>query len=241
MFVDYVRRHGVLVWTSGISVVLFAAVIPYPIHGLIGGSDLIHRIHDTVGSIQYLPLWAIPVFVHGFRRKSEFILLALMSALAVFVTGVWSATLIASASWMQLATLLPLMRTLRTYRFHFSWWMAPATAVSWLSVFVFSSQLISMQVNADMQNTHALRFHYSGMAAAYMAMALCASVATFQKMERLSVGLIAGSLLSTGLLNILFSNYESALTRSWSIAFLVAGGIALVGIADSVSNRASSH
>ncbi len=230
VFVKDLRRQWRLVWCCGISLVLFVAVIPYPIHGLIGGSDLIHRIHDTVGSIQYLPLWAVPVFAHGFVRKSEYLYIAALAAIAVFVTGVWSSTLIASASWMQLATLLPLLERRALEPVRFSWHMIPAAIVAWWCTFAFSSDLIAQHINADIQNTHALRFHYSGMAAAYLAMALCASFALLWRVGRLSTALIAGSLISTGLLCLAFSNYESALSANWSQTFLATGIVALVGL-----------
>ncbi|MEY4634140.1 MAG: hypothetical protein RLZ18_1512 [Actinomycetota bacterium] len=230
MFVKSLRQQWRLVWCCGISVVLFAAVIPYPIHGLIGGSDLLHRIHDTVGSIQYLPLWAVPVFAYGFVRKSEYLYIAALAALAVFVTGVWSSTLIASASWMQLATLLPLFERRALEPMKVTWHMLPAAIVAWWCTVAFSSDLIAQHINADMQNSHALRFHYSGMAAAYLAMALCALFASMWKVGRLTTALIGGSFISTGLLCLAFSNYESALSANWSQAFLASGIVALVGL-----------
>lgn len=230
MFVKSLRQQWRLVWCCGVSVVLFIAVIPYPIHGLIGGSDLLHRIHDTVGSIQYVPLWAVPVFVFAVKRKSEFLDVALLAAIAVFATGVWSHTLVASASWMQLATMLPLVTVMKKPRFNFSIAMFPAAIVGWATTFLFSSDLNSSQVLADPQNSHALRFHYSGMAAAYVAMALCATLATVSKRDRLSAGLIAGSFIATGLLNLSYANYESALTTGWGYAFLASGTVALFGL-----------
>lgn len=230
MFVEFIQRRWVLVWSLGISTVLFIAVIPYPIHGLIGGSDLIHRIHDTVGSIQYIPLWAVPVFVYGLTRKSEYVHLAVLSSIAVFVTGVWSKSLLASASWMQLVTLLPLVRREKFACAHISPSMIPATIVGWWSSIIFSPNLISLQVNADNLNSHALRFHYSGMAGAYLAMAMCATCAALQKLGRLSIGLLAGSFICTGVLNLAYANYESALTGYWAIAFLATGGVALLGL-----------
>ena len=224
------QRRWVLVWCLGISGVLFVAVMPYPVHGLIGGSDLIHRIHDTVGSVQYLPLWAVPVAMYGVTRRSEYLQLALLSSIAVFVTGLWSGSLFASASWMQLATLVPLASHLELDRPNVSITMIPATVVGWWSSIVFSPDLISLQVNGDAMNTHALRFHYSGMAAAYVAMALCATFAALQRVGRLSTSLIAGSFIATGALHLAFANYESALTGSWGVAFLVAGGVALLGL-----------
>lgn len=230
MFVNYVRQQWRVVWSLGISIVLFIAVIPYPIHGLIGGSDLIHRIHDTVGSIQYVPLWAVPVFAFAIKRKAEYLNIALLAAIAVFFTGVWSHTLFASASWMQLATMLPLASVMKKPRFHFSIAMIPAAFVGCATTIVFSAGLNSSQVLADPQNSHALRFHYSGMAAAYVAMALCATLASASKRDRLSVAMIAGSFVATGLLNLSFSNYESALTTGWSYAFLASGIVALFGL-----------
>ena len=230
VFVNSLRQQWRTVWGLGISVVLFIAVIPYPIHGLIGGSDLMHRLHDTVGSIQYLPLWAVPVFACAIKRKSEYLDVALLAAIAVFVTGVWSHTLIASASWMQLATMLPLASEMKKPRLSLSITMIPAAVVGWWSVFIFSSDLISLQITADPQNTHALRFHYSGMAAAYIAMALCATLASVSKRDRLAVALIAGSFIATGVLHLLYSNYESALTAGWGYAFMAPGIVALVGL-----------
>jgi hypothetical protein len=230
VFVKSLRQQWRLVWCCGISVVLFAAVIPYPIHGLIGGSDLVHRIHDTVGSIQYLPLWAVPVFAYGFVRKSEYLYIAALAAVAVFVTGVWSSTLIASASWMQLATLVPLLERRALEPMKMSWHMIPAAMVAGWCTVVFSNDLMTQHAVADGMNTHALRFHYSGMAAAYMAMALCALFASMWKVGRLTTALIGGSFISTGLLCLFFSSYESALNSSWSQAFLASGIVALVGL-----------
>lgn len=230
MFVKTLRQQWRVVWSLGISVVLFIAVIPYPIHGLIGGSDLIHRIHDTVGSMQYVPLWAVPVFAFAVKRKSEYLDGALLAAVAVFVTGVWSHTLIASASRMQFATMLPMVSVMTKPRVRFSVAMLPAAIVGWATTIVFASGLNSSQVLADPQNSHALRFHYSGMAAAYVAMALCATLATVSRRDRLTVALIAGSFIATGLLNLSYANYESALTTGWGYAFLASGIVALFGL-----------
>jgi hypothetical protein len=172
----------------------------------------------------------VPVFAYGFVRKSEYLYIAALAAVAVFVTGVWSSTLIASASWMQLATLLPLFERRALDPMKLSWHMVPAAIVAWWCTFAFSSDLIAQHINADMQNSHALRFHYSGMAAAYLAMALCSLFASVWKARRLTTALIGGSFISTGLLCLAFSHYESALSASWSQVFLASGIVALVGL-----------
>ena len=96
-------------WGLGISLVLTVAVIPYPVMALFAGSEDSHRLHDTVGALQYLPLWALPVLLFTLGRdRAGAWRLALTTSLVMAGVGVWAGDLVPSLSWMPLTTLLVL-------------------------------------------------------------------------------------------------------------------------------------
>ncbi|MFM7044555.1 MAG: hypothetical protein ACKOYG_03260, partial [Ilumatobacteraceae bacterium] len=59
------------IWGTGIGVVMTVSVIPYPIGAFILASEESHRIHNVVGALQYLPLWALPVLLLTWGRDED--------------------------------------------------------------------------------------------------------------------------------------------------------------------------
>jgi len=169
-------------WGLGIAAVLFVAVVPYPVRGVVDDDELIHRIHNTVGSVHYLVLWSIPVLLWTARRSDPSMWrISLGTSVAMFVVSLQSGDLGGSLSWMPLVTLLVLWPIESN---HARWWMPArrpsivallAAALLWWVAVVQSWPLIAVQRAAG-GDVHGARYHYSGMAAAATSLAVAATL-----------------------------------------------------------------
>lgn len=219
------------IWGLGIAGVMLIAVAPYPVRGVWDSSEIIHRIHNTVGSVQYLTLWAVPVLVWTLgRRDLSAWRLALASSLSIAVTSLWTGDLLGSGGWLPLCTLLVLWPT------HPSWttWLlrvdrvalAPLAASAllwWVALAESPSYLHFQQVSGS--DVHGLRYHYGGMAAASLAMAGGATVVALWRSSRTTVMVVAGSAVAAGVAHLLWSNYDSALPASYAVFTIAAGAL----------------
>lgn len=218
------------VWGLGIGLVMVIAVSPYPVLGVFSNDEVPHRIHNTVGAIQYLPLWAVPVLMFTFGRdRAGAWRVALASSIAMASVGLWSGDLIESASWMPLVTLLVVWPRDVAWRPRTPS-IASAVAVvmvGWVTV-INAPDLVDLQ-SLQMGDSHSLRFHFSGMAAAYIALTLSALVvATFGvgvTMRRV----VAGSAVVAGACSLAWPDYESALGARHAWMLVVAGGLIAIG------------
>lgn len=219
------------VWGTGIGVVMLLAVGPYPIAAFFVDDEIPHRIHNITGALQYLPLWAVPVLMLTWGREAITVAaawrIALVSSCAMFAIGVASRDLIASLSWMPLLTLLPLWRT--------GAWRSPerpsvlaAVAVG-LSAYVtirHAPHLVDLQ-RLDMDDSHSLRFHFSGMAASYVALTGAFAVVALFPTPRALRLVVAGSAAVAGAASLAWTNYESALPRGASWMLIVAAAVGM--------------
>jgi hypothetical protein len=218
--VDLLKR----LWGLGISVVLTVAVIPYPLMALYSGSEDSHRLHDTVGAMQYLPLWALPVLLFTLGRDREGAWrLALATSLVMAGVGVWAGDLVPSLSWMPLATLLVLWP--RDVRWHV---MRPsvlgaagAASAIWVAVTV-APNLVRLQ-RMHMPDPHSARFHFSGTAAAYLALATASAVVALWRVGTALHLTVAASLMLAGVANLVWPLQESSIDTSLALALLGAG------------------
>lgn len=225
-------------WGLGIGVVVILAVAPYPVRAFFDDREVLHRVHDTVGSVHYLLLWAVPVLVWTVRRAHLAAWnLAVASALAMVVTSLPSGDLFSSLSVLPLVTLVPLWPDR-------GWWdsarhgcltvrrrwpdplLGAVTVVLAVLAVRLAPDLVHVQDVAG-TDPHGARFHYGGMAAVYTALALCAAVVAFDRSSRALVALVGVSAAVVGFLCLLWPNYDSSLpaTESW---LYVACGTAVV-------------
>lgn len=221
------------VWGTGIGVVMLLAVGPYPIAAFFVDDEIPHRIHNIVGALQYLPLWAVPVLMLTWGRDAVTTAaawrIALVSSCAMFAIGVASRDLIPSLSWMPLLTLLLLWRP--------GMWQSPqrptivsvvATGLCAYVTIRHVPHLVELQ-RLDMTDSHSLRFHFSGMAASYVALTgAFAVVALFPTTRALRL-IVAGSAAVAGAASLAWTNYESALPPASAWGLLAA---AVLGTAD---------
>jgi hypothetical protein len=223
-------------WGLGIASVMIVAVAPYPMMGLFVEDEIPHRIHNTVGALQYLPLWAIPVLAFTFgRNRLGSWRIALASSVAMAGVGLWSGDLVASLSWMPLATLIVLWPGKHSWIPDRPNWRTlgscvAAAVVTWVAV-AHSPQLIRLQ-QLGMGDSHSLRFHFSGMAAAYVALSLSCVVTSLYGVGRFPRSLVGGSTVVAGVCSLAWPNYESALGRLSAVA-LVGAGLLISVIKDS--------
>jgi hypothetical protein len=216
-------------WGYGIAAVLIVAVAPYPVRGIWDSSGIIHRLHNTVGSVQYLPLWAVPVLVWTHRRTDlSMWRLALASSLAIFVAAVWTGDLLGSGSWLPLATLLVLwpdearwrrvwfrperVAPLALVAAIFLWWVAAATAPDFLHL---------QHVSGG--DVHGTRYHYGGMATAELAIAAAGSTIVLWRSSRATVLLVSCTAIAVGVAHLVWSEYDSALAGHWAWTTIAAG------------------
>ncbi|MFM7686122.1 MAG: hypothetical protein ACKPDI_09390 [Actinomycetota bacterium] len=223
MPVDLTLRR---LWGLGISLVLTVAVMPYPLMALFDGSEDSHRIHDTVGALQYLPLWALPVFLFSMHRQREGAWrLALGSAVVIAGVGVWAGDLWPSSSWMPLATLLVLWpRDVRwSVQRRSVVGLAAAGVATWVAATV-APGLVRLQ-QMDMPDPHSARFHFSGTGAAYIALAVAAAVVALWQVGTVLHLTVAASLVLAGVANLVWPLEESSVQASTAWTLVAAGSV----------------
>lgn len=225
---DGLRR----LWGLGIATVMTLAVVPYPVLGLFAADEVPHRTHNVVGAIQYLPLWALPVFAFTFGRdRATMWRLALGTSVVMVAVGTWSGDLVASLSWMPLATLIVLWpRDVRWSAQRPSITDAVGALLAVVVAVVSAPELVGFQ-RLDMTDSHSVRFHFSGMAAAYVSMAVASVVVAAFGAGRLARGAVAGSLAVAGASGLMWRFDESAVGRLHGGALLVAAVLLTVPIA----------
>lgn len=216
-------------WGLGISIVLTAAVIPYPLMALFDGSEDSHRIHDTVGALQYLPLWALPVLLFTLHRDREGAWrVALATSLVIAGVGVWAGDLWPSSSWMPLATLLVLWPgdVRWTVQRRSVLGLAAAAVAGWVAVTVAPPLVRLQQLN--MPDPHSARFHFSGTGAAYIALAAAAVVVALWRVGALLHLTVATSLVLAGVANLGWPMEESSVQASTAWTLVGAGVVVAV-------------
>ena len=201
-----------LVWGLGIGSVMLIAVGPYPVMGLVVDDEIPHRIHNIVGAVQYLPLWAVPVLLFTFGRdRAPAWRVALASSVVMAAVGVWSGDLIESLSWMPLVTLLPLWPRDVAWRPD-GWSAGPFSAfllVGWVAI-ANTPDAVNLQ-RLDLADSHSARFHFSGMAAAYLALLAAVGLLTLFRSGFMLRAIVAVSALVSGACSLVWSDYTSAL------------------------------
>lgn len=218
-----------MIWGLGIAGVMIVAVAPYPPRGIWDDSEIIHRIHNTVGSVQYLTLWAVPVLVWTVRRQDlSAWRIALASSLAIAVTSLWTGDLLGSGGWLPLCTLLLLWPSSPSQR---NWLLyvdrvallalVGSVLLWWVAIEQLPSYLHFQQVSGG--DVHGVRYHYGGMAAAAVALAGGATVIALWRCSRTSVLLVGGSALAVGIAHLFWSEYDSALTGPYAVMTIAAG------------------
>ena len=211
-------------WGLGISTVLTVAVIPYPLMALYATAEDSHRLHDTVGALQYLPMWALPVmlFTLGVDREGAW-RLALATSLVIAGVGVWAGDLLPAASWMPLATLLVLWPREVRWAVHRRSVVGAAGAglALWVAITVVPD-LVRLQ-RMDMPEPHSARFHFSGTAAAYVALTVAALVVALWRTSTVVHVTVAVSLALGGVANLVWPQQVSAIDPPLAWALLGAG------------------
>jgi hypothetical protein len=232
-------------WGYGCAAVLVLAVAPYPVMGVLADGELIHRIHDTVGAVHYLLLWA-PAVVIWSRDRTDVAAwnVALVAALAMVVTSIPSGDLIGSMSWAPLITLVPLwpstspaVRWWRPERFDIA--VAVTAAVLAVPAVRFIPDLIHAQTVSG-SDVHGARFHYGGMAGLYVAVAACALVVAVSRRSTAIAGVVGVSALLVGVMNLQWPEYDSAIDDRSAWAFVVCGVVIIAsGLRPGLLSRSS--
>lgn len=230
------------VWGYGISAVLMAVIIPYPLMAMFGGDDQVHRVHDTAGAVQYLLWWGVPIAVWAHRRADPGLwILAFMSALAIAGTAVPSADLIAAGSWAPLATMLVIAPGWREMpRWTIDAGLLPVTLVLCGMAWRLAPGLVETQDIAA-TDVHGARYHYGGMAAAYAA-AAGAALAALVVPGRLIRWLLGSGCIVIGLSCLVWPSSVSSLPDAEALVYVSCGTVVLVGVAyDAIRARSASR
>ena len=214
---------------------MIVAVAPYPIQGVWDDDEIIHRIHNTVGSVQYLPLWALPVLVWCHRRHDlSAWRLAVSSGIVIAATALPTGDLFASGSWLPLATIVPLWPVERNWREWLlpnrvwrrgerMWLLAlPAAVMLWWVVAVHIADYIEFQ-DVSGGDTHGVRFHYGGMAAAVAALAGAATLVCVWGAGRVITSVTAVSAIAVGTAHVVWSEYDSGMEPTYAWMTIAAG------------------
>lgn len=216
------------IWGYGIAVVMIAAVGPYPVLGIVRDDEIIHRIHNTVGSVHYLVLWAVPVLLWAHsRRDASMWRLALVTSLTMFVVSSISRDLVGSLSWMPLATLLALWPLGPTER---RWWVPErrpsllaiaAAATLWWVAAERTWPLVEVQ-RLSAADVHGARYHYSGMASATFSLAAGATVLAFFGSRRRAAAVVTAASVLIGVAYLLWPEYDSGIPARWAWMYIAA-------------------
>jgi len=229
-------------WGYGISGVLMAAIIPYPLMALFGGDDQVHRVHDTAGAVQYLAWWGVPIAVWAHRRAdSAQWLLALASALAIAGAAIPSGDLIGAGSWAPLATMLVLAPRWREMpRWTFDLGLLPIVVVLCAMAWRLAPGLVDTQGVAA-ADVHGARYHYGGMAAAYVA-AAGVGIVTLVVTSRFARWLLGVGCAIIGLSCLAWPDSVSSLPTAEAWVYASCGAVVLAGAAyDALRARAASR
>ena len=230
------------VWGYGISGVLIAVILPYPLMAIVGGDDQVHRVHDTAGAVQYLLWWGVPIAVWTHRRlDSGTWLLALASALAIAGAAVPTGDLVTAGSWAPLATMLVLVPGREEWS---RWWfdagLVPVTLVLAAMAWRLVPGLVDTQ-DVAAADVHGARYHYGGMAAAYAA-AAAGSVVALVSPSRLVRWLLAAGCVVIGVSCLVWPTSVSALPTAEAWVYLSCGAVVFVGAAyDAARARSASR
>ncbi|MGA0893522.1 MAG: hypothetical protein ACO3S5_02780 [Ilumatobacteraceae bacterium] len=230
------------IWGTGIGAVMTVSVSPYPIGAFILADEEPHRIHNVVGALQYLPLWALPVLMLTWGRDEDAAWrLAVVSSCAMATVGLLSGDLLPSLSWLPLLTLVP-MRRAGAWRGIGRPNLVALAAVP-LAAYVavrHAPTLIDYQ-QLGLTDSHSARFHFSGMAAAYVAVTAALALVAVFPCGRTLRWAVAGSALVAGVMSLAWPFNESALPRSSALAMSAAAALACIAVAvDARTNSRSS-
>ena len=227
-------------WGYGIAGVLIVAVAPYPVMGVLAHGERIHRIHDTAGAIHYLLLWVPAVIAFTTNRRNITAWnIAVASALAMVATSLPSGDVISSLSWLPLVTLIPLWPDRGTWRFtRPDWMLIAATVPLIIAAAHLVPDLITLQHDSG-TDVHGARFHYEGMAALYVALALCTLALALSPRSRMMAMFVGGSAVLTGLFHLLWPEYDSAIPTAYATLYLLCGLVVAVWplVADRYAHR----
>lgn len=215
-------------WGLGIGSVMALAVGPYPVLGLFAVDEVPHRTHNVVGAIQYLPLWALPVLAFTFGRdRATMWRLAMGSSLVMAAVGLWSGDLVPSLSWMPLTTLLVLWPrdvSWRPERPSGTMDALTRLAAAVLTIVVAAGNapyFVDLQ-RMDMTDSHSVRFHFSGMAAAYVSLAAASVLVALYPAGVLARCAVAGSAAVAGISGMVWRYDESAVGRGDALLLIAA-------------------
>lgn len=215
------------IWGTGIGTVMTLSVSPYPIGAFVTASEEPHRIHNVVGAIQYLPLWALPVLLLTWGRDEDAAWrLALVSSGAMLAVGMRSGDLLPSLSWLPLLTLAPLWRrgAWRGVRRPSAIGVVAALLVTYVTV-RHAPTLVDYQ-RMGLTDSHSARFHFSGMAAAYLALTAAIALLAAYPCGRVLRWTIVASAAVAGAMSLAWPFNESALPRPSAILLVAAAALA---------------
>ncbi len=219
-------------WGCGIAAVMILAVGQYPVRGIVESDEIVHRVHNTVGSVHYLVLWAVPVLLWAHHRRDPTMWrLALATSITMIVVSVAARDLDGSLSWMPLATLLVLWPYGTAEQ---RWWVPArrpslqgivAAALLWWVAIEQTWPLVAIQ-RISATDVHGSRFHYSGMAAATLSLAACATVLAVYGCRRVGAAVVTAGALLIGISYLLWPEYDSGIAARW--AWIYIAGAALM-------------
>lgn len=227
-------------WGYGVSGVLILAIVPYPLMAVFGGDHQMHRVHDTVGAVHYLLWWGAPVLWWSHRRRDpDLWIVAFVCAGAIAGSAIASGDLVGSGSWAPLLTVLPLLPGREQWR----GWRIDVGLLAVAAVLVamaarLAPDLVHVQ-DVAASDPHGARYHYGGMAAAYLSAGLVAIVAVVRP-GRAVRWLLGVGCLAIGGFCLLWPAGDSSLPAAEAWVYLSCGAVVLVSAAYDASRARSA-
>jgi len=218
--------------------------LPYAIGSFIDDSQAIHRLHNVAFTALYGVLLGVALLACARRSEANVssFFVAVASGIAGAIAGLASEDFI-SGVWYTAPISIVIMWLLHPSRSRLlrpSGVDIPTVA---LSLIAFVPAIAFLLTQSELQRTgsaagpleppsHWELHHFSGMAAAVLALPLCGFAASFRESgRRLGVWLVGIAAVMIGIGSLLLSDYAGALDATWAWLTL-AWGIAVIAVVE---------
>jgi hypothetical protein len=212
-----------------------ALSVPFTISSFIDDSEAIHRLHNVAFTALYGVLLGVALLVCAARPEhnvSSFFV-AVASGIAGAIAGLASEDFI-SGVWYTAPIAIVVMWLLHPARSRLLGPSGVDVPTVALSILAFVPAIAFLLTQSELQRTgsaadpHWELHHYSGMAAAVLALPLCAFAASFRESgRRLGACLVGIAAVMIGVGSLLLSDYAGALDAPWAWLTL-AWGVAMI-------------
>lgn len=216
-----------------------ASSLPFTVVSFVDDSEGIHRLHNVAFTALYGVLLGIALLVCAARpeRNISSFFVAVASGIAGAIAGLASEDFI-SGVWYSAPIAIVVMWLLHPARSKLGRPTGVDVPTLALSLFALVPAIAFVLTQSELQRTgsaadpHWELHHYSGMAAAALALPLCGFAASFRESgRRIGAWLVGIAAVMMGIGSLLLSEYPGAFDAVWAWLTL-AWGIAMIAVVE---------